>query len=113
MRTSLLVLVLAACSSGAKPAPAKPAPASKCAFVADHLISLMTKTAQEAPADEIDKVRAAFNTRCTDDGWSLAAQECFLGLQAKEEVNECAAQLTDEQRAALEAPAPSSGSAAP
>lgn len=103
MRTSLLVL-LVACSSPATPEPAKPAPSNKCAFVADHLISLMTKTAQEAPAEEIDKVRAAFNTRCTDDGWSPAAQECFLALQAKEDVNRCAAQLTDAQRAALEAP---------
>ena len=103
MRTSVLALLLA-CSGGTKE-PAKPAPpATKCAFVADHLISLMTKTAQEAPAEEIDKVRSFFHTRCTDDAWSPAAQECFLALKAKEDVNNCAAQLTDAQRTALETP---------
>jgi hypothetical protein len=112
VRVSFVALVLAlmhfACSSPAKTETAKPAPTNKCAFVADHLITLMTKTAQEAPSEEIDKVRSFFNTRCTADAWSPAAQECFLALEAKEDVNNCAAQLTDEQRSALEQPPSSS-----
>ncbi len=56
-------------------------------------------------------MRAMFNTRCRDDGWSITAQECFLALRAKEEVDRCAAQLTDTQRAALEQPAPASDAA--
>ena len=99
-----LLLLIAACSSTA-PAPAKPAmPENKCAHVADHLISLLTSAAKDAPTDEVDRVRNMFNTRCRDDRWSPDAQQCFLALTAKEEVDRCAAQLTDEQRTALEQP---------
>lgn len=98
-----MVFVLGCGGATPPPAPA-PAPANKCAYVADHLLSLLSSSAREAPAEELDRVRAMFHTRCRDDGWSPAAQECFLALGAKEEVDRCAAQLTDAQRAALEAP---------
>lgn len=106
MRTSALLLAgaLAACN-GSKSAPAQPvAPPNKCAHVADHLLSLMTKTAQDAPAEELDRVRAHFHKRCTEDRWSADAQQCFLSLTAREDVNRCAAQLTDEQRTNIEQP---------
>jgi len=109
MRTSWLAFVLVACSGGGPAPVAKPAaPANKCAFVADHFISLLTKEAQEAPADEIDRLRAHFNRRCVDDGWSAEAQQCFLSLTAKEDINRCAEQLTETQRDAINAPPPES-----
>jgi hypothetical protein len=94
MRTELAavcIAVLAACGSGGTQAPvAATPPPSKCAHVADHLLSLLTPTARDAPAEELDRVRAMFHTRCRDDGWSIAAQECFLALHAKDEVDRCA-----------------------
>ena len=113
MRTEVAALLatLLACGGGGPPPAPPPAPASKCAHVADHLLSLLTTTARDAPAEELDRVRAMFNTRCRDDGWSMTAQECFLALRAKEEVDRCAAQLTQTQRAALEQPAPATDAA--
>lgn len=110
MRTAVWLLLLG-CSGD--PAPARSttpaAPASKCAHVADHLISLLSPTAQEAPVEEIDRVRIQFKARCEDDGWSLPAQECFLGLATREDVDRCAAQLTEAQLQALEAAPATSG----
>jgi hypothetical protein len=102
LRAAIAVAALAACGSSA-PAPATPKPAeNRCAYVADHLLSLLSPEAQQAPTEELDRVRATFNTRCKDDGWSTAAQQCFLELTAKEDVDRCAAQLTEAQRAALD-----------
>lgn len=100
IRVALIALV--ACVSSSAPPPAPPPPASKCPHVADHLLSLLSPTAREAPTEELDRVRALFNARCEQDRWSPAAQQCFLALAAKEEVNRCATLLTDEQRTALE-----------
>lgn len=100
-------LVLFACGSNSPPpAPVQPAgePADKCAHVADHLLSLLTDTAKEAPIEQLDAMRAKFNTHCVDDGWSPKAQSCFLGLRVKEEVDVCATLLTPAQRARLEQP---------
>jgi hypothetical protein len=119
MRTSLLAIALAiaACSSGkaTSPPPSNAAtpPPNKCAYVADHLLSLMTKTAQEAPAEELDRVRNHFNNRCVTDGWSMEAQECFLSLTTREAVDQCAAKLTEDQQAEINRPPdpPKAGSA--
>ncbi len=103
-RLPLALVLVAACSSKS-PQPAQPvAPANRCAHVADHLLSLLSSSAQEAPAEELDRVRNMFNTRCRQDVWSAEAQQCFLALTVKEEVDRCAAQLTDVQRKALEQP---------
>lgn len=91
-----------ACSSPPPQHPAAAPPPSQCARVADHLLSLLTDTAKEAPVEELDKVRAAFNQRCRDDGWSPQAQQCFLALATKEEVDRCASLLSESQRTALE-----------
>lgn len=105
MRTEIALVALFACSGPADAPPTRPTPPpNKCAHVADHLLSLLTPTAREAPAEELDRVRAMFNRRCRDDGWSASAQECFLALRMKEDVDRCAAQLTDAQRAALNQP---------
>lgn len=105
--TRALGLVLVAACSSKPPPPAQPvAPANKCTHVADHLLSLLTSAAKEAPTEELDRVRNMFHLRCRDDAWSAEAQQCFLALTAKEDVDRCAAQLTDEQRRALEQPPP-------
>jgi hypothetical protein len=87
MRTDLaLALALtfaAACTTTASPAPVQPVPENKCAHVADHLLSLLTASAKEAPGEELDRVRNVFHSRCRDDGWSAQAQQCFLALTAK------------------------------
>lgn len=102
VRAAALVF-LVACAGPSKPAPVARAP-ERCAYVADHLLTLLSPTAREAPAEELDRVRAHFHARCAQDGWSPAAQQCFLELRVKEDVDRCASLLTDAQRAALEAP---------
>lgn len=101
-----VLVVVIGCGSPPKPtAPlAAPAPQNQCAQVADHLLSLMTATAKDAPTEELDRVRVAFKQRCDDDRWSPEAQRCFLELTDKAEVDRCANRLTDEQRRALEQP---------
>ena len=94
MKRALLIL-LVACS---KPAPKAPtAPPTKCASVADHLLSLMSPAAQE-PTETLDKFRTMFNTRCLDDHWSAEAQECFLAATTLANAAEqCESKLTPEQ----------------
>jgi hypothetical protein len=105
MRIWFLAVAFAACSSApARPPGPPPATTSKCAFVADHLLSLLTDEAKAAPTEVLDKVRMRFETRCKDDGWSVTAQDCFLGLASKNEVDKCASQLTEDQQKALEEP---------
>jgi hypothetical protein len=105
--TIAAVFVLAvACGPPATPSvsPAAPAPRETCAHVADHLLSLMSTTAKEAPTEEVDRVRVAFEQRCSEDRWSAEARHCFLGLADKVEVDRCATLLTEQQRSALEQP---------
>jgi hypothetical protein len=101
-----VLLLLVACGSPATPvaAPVAPPPANQCARVADHLLSLMTDAAKDAPTEEVDRVRVAFQHRCDEDRWSLEAQHCFLELTSKADVDRCATRLTDAQRQALEQP---------
>jgi hypothetical protein len=103
-----VLLVAAACGSPPTPAtpPVAPVPANQCARVADHLLSLMTDAAKEAPTEEVDRVRVAFQRRCDEDRWSAEAQQCFLDLASKADVDRCATRLTDAQRQALEQPPP-------
>jgi hypothetical protein len=101
-----VALVAAAACSSSAPAAEEPAPKgpSSCARVADHLVSLLSDTARQAPAEELDRVRAGFNRHCQDDRWSADAQRCFLELTTKDEVDRCASVLTPAQRDALEQP---------
>jgi hypothetical protein len=97
---AVALLVLVACSS--KPPPSAPAaPPTKCANVADHLLSLMSPAAQE-PTETLDKFRAMFNTRCREDGWSPEAQACFLAATTLANAAEqCESKLTPDQTAAF------------
>jgi hypothetical protein len=105
MRRALILLVTACGSASTSTTPVAPAaPAPSCARVADHLLSLMSPTAKDAPTEEVDRVRVMFERRCTEDRWSTDAQRCFLDLADKAEVDRCASQLTDAQRHALEQP---------
>lgn len=92
----LLLIAVAACS---KPAPPKAPTAvpTKCANVADHLLSLMSPAAQE-PTETLDKFRTMFDKRCREDGWSMEAQECFLAaMSLTNAAEQCESKLTPEQ----------------
>ena len=99
-----VLVVVVACGSPVKPSTPPAPPQNQCAQVADHLLSLMTATAKDAPTEELDRVRVAFERRCDDGRWSPEAQRCFLELVDKADVDRCATQLTDEQRRSLEQP---------
>lgn len=91
-----LIALLVACSSPAPKAPAPPPP-TKCPRVAEHLLSLMSPTAQE-PTETLDKMRMIFDTRCREDAWSAAAQDCFLAATSLAIAAEkCESLLTPEQ----------------
>jgi hypothetical protein len=109
VRAIVLAAVIAcagACSSSPPPRPVTPKGPSMCARVADHLVSLLSDAAKQAPVEELDRVRAGFTHHCERDAWSEKAQQCFLALASKDEVDRCATELTIEQRTALEEPAP-------
>ena len=96
-----LLLIAAACSNPAPP-PKPPAPPPRCANVADHLLELMTPTAKDAPAEQLDAMRRLFNDHCRDDEWTPAAQDCLLSAASLKEVGErCGDKLTPEQTMAL------------
>jgi hypothetical protein len=101
---SWLSIVLVACARASLPPPApapSPPPRDTCAHVADHLLSLLSETAREAPPEELDRVRAAFGARCEQDGWSVEARRCFVELTRREDVDRCASLLTEDQQQAL------------
>ncbi|HUS29690.1 MAG TPA: hypothetical protein VMZ53_14400 [Kofleriaceae bacterium] len=105
MNRALLTLVLVGCSNPPPPKPPAPPP-SQCARVADHLLELMTPTAQDAPTDQLDTMRRTFNDHCKNDGWSSRAQDCMLAASSLQQVGErCQLLLTPEQNAALVPPA--------
>jgi hypothetical protein len=107
----LALLVVAACSTPPPKAPIE-AP-TKCASVADHLLSLMSPTAQE-PTETLDKFRAMFNTRCREDRWSPDAQACFLAATTLANAAEqCESKLTPEQTQAFGASIQSASSQNP
>jgi len=96
-----LFFVIVACSSNAPP-PKPPAPPPRCANVADHLLELMTPTAQDAPAEQLDTMRRLFNDHCRDDKWTPEAQDCLLTAASLEEVGQrCGDKLTADQTMAL------------
>lgn len=115
MRSFAILCAVLACGAPVKPSTPPPpsAPESQCAQVADHLLSLMTATAKDAPTEELDRVRVAFKKRCDEDRWSVEAQRCFLELTDKAEVDRCATRLTDEQRRLLEQPPAPADTAVP
>jgi hypothetical protein len=62
------------------------------------MIELMSPDAQGAPSEQLDAMRRLFNDHCRDDGWSVEAQDCFLGASSRDEVAErCASMLTGQQ----------------
>jgi hypothetical protein len=66
------------------------------------LLELMTPTAKDAPAEQLDMMRRLFNDHCRDDQWTPAAQDCLLSAASLKEVGErCGDKLTPEQTMAL------------
>jgi hypothetical protein len=98
---ALLVLAIAACSSPVGKPAAPVQPPSKCAQVADHVVSLMSETAQQ-PTDELDEFRKLVFQHCRDDHWSAQAQDCFLGATSRKDAGDrCEQLLTPEQLKSL------------
>jgi hypothetical protein len=114
MRALVLLAVGLAAGACSKPAaqPAAPAqPPPKCAQVADHVVSLMSETAQQ-PTDELDAFRTLVFQHCRDDRWSVQAQDCFLGATSRKDAGDrCEPLLTQDQLTSLTQPAkpPKSG----
>lgn len=100
MRALVLLAIVGCGSPAAKPAvPVQPP--SKCAQVADHVVSLMSETAQQ-PTDELDAFRKLLFQHCRDDHWSAPAQDCFLGATSRKDAGDrCEPLLTPEQLKAL------------
>ncbi len=104
-RLLILASVLAACGGGAKQVDTTPvkAGAPACEKMADHLVGLMKQgAAAGAPQEASDRITQVLIERCTVDGWSIAAQQCFLGVATLEESDRCAPMLTVPQRDAAD-----------
>ena len=96
-----MFVVLVACGGGTKPTETTPAPAkSKCAYVADHLVSMLSEEARRDTGN-VDTMRRIFHQRCSEDGWSAQVQDCFLAVTQIEDGERCAKLLTPEQERAI------------
>jgi hypothetical protein len=102
MRGLWISFVLAACSHSATApsAPAATAP-SNCERVSDHLVSLMGASSA-ATDDQLDPFRRVIATRCEQDVWTAAAQQCFLETKSLADGDRCQSQLTPSQQQALQ-----------
>jgi hypothetical protein len=127
MRMLALVMLLSACPGKGPVETAHTAAGPKpCEKMADHLVSLMNpKDPKDGkPVERHDETADAITRviieRCTQDKWTIDAQQCFQGLGALTESDRCAPLLTVDQRnsmdkamEALFGPEPAAGSAAP
>jgi hypothetical protein len=105
MRTLLLALVLAACGGGSK-SPATPkGESTTCAAVADAMLAPLTEGKEQTKAmlDKKEELAGTIRTRCDEDAWGDQARGCFTSAKTLEAVDACSAQLTDDQRAKLNA----------
>jgi hypothetical protein len=108
MRTSLLVLLIAACSSGggakstmagSAPPPTTTSPApGPCDALADKLQPFFEGQKGAPPAKVFRDIIAK---RCTTDGWSPEAMNCFNAIKTIDEGDKCDKLLTQTQQDAL------------
>ncbi|MBA2542200.1 MAG: hypothetical protein H0V17_21345 [Deltaproteobacteria bacterium] len=101
MRNLVLVLV-AACSGGSKPAPESPSAGSMldCTKVADHVAATVAAN-KPRPGTTQAAVKDLVSTRCTADAWTDETKQCLNAITTIAEGRACAAKMTDEQRAAI------------
>ncbi len=104
-RVRALVLVLAAACGTREPA------APECTAVAAQLYTFAHAALATAKLDDalrrqaegqLAQVRDAVATECRDRRWSAGVRECIMRAQDRAMFEACTAQLTDDQRAALD-----------
>ena len=104
-RIWLVVFALAACSHDAKQADPvaadKSPPPSKCAQVADHVVSIMASDGKATP-DQLAPFSKVISTRCDQDHWTAEAQDCLISIKNLDDGDKCEKQLTPDQAKALE-----------
>src|SRR6187402_2320840 len=105
MRTVLLALVLAACGGGSKSSTTPKGESTTCAAVADAMLAPLTdgKEQTKAMLDKKEELASTIRTRCGEDAWGEPARGCLTSAKTLEAVDECRAQLTDDQRTKLNA----------
>lgn len=101
MRAALLLLV--ACSSAAKPQPARPGNAAEPVANNTHSCSDAALGIENATKGVREPDRAVFETlrqRCLEDRWPAAAVDCFATM-AEGELGTCAHDLPDKMRESI------------
>ncbi len=96
----LAVLLVTACASAPppKPVPVEPLTHPAAKTCGDAAEGLEQATRELRAPDE--SVLAPMRARCTDDGWSASAIECFANMRA-DDLKPCAERLDERQRNAL------------
>jgi hypothetical protein len=85
------ILALAACHWGVAP------PAATCTAAAEHVRTLI-----RPPSARADRIRDVVAVRCHADAWSDEVRACVVATRSLREPRHCKAQLTADQRAALD-----------
>jgi len=105
MRWCVVVLVCAACHGKAR----DDAP---CGTVANRLYTMAREdlaratvdpSTRRAVTDQLPAIRDALTQICTDGKWSTQVRNCMVSAGDQLALQACQAQLTDEQRRALDA----------
>jgi hypothetical protein len=95
-----LVVALAACRHKEPASPSMTAAGPRpCAQMADHLVELMSPDG--AAEDTIDAIRKTLRERCSNDRWTIDAQQCYLEAKAYDATVGCDQLLTIDQREAF------------
>ncbi len=98
MKPTILILVLAACSSTPKePTITKEQQQTNCRAPIDHLVALLMR-GETGSVPLTDRLRTALFERCTTDKWGADALQCFGKIQLIDEAEGCAKYLTVPQR---------------
>lgn len=93
MKIALVVIVLAACGSKSKAADEPKPVTATCVQVADRMMAKM--------GAKFGTTKEIIVERCEVDGWSAAARQCLSTMTTEADADQCAANLTDDQKAAL------------
>lgn len=101
IKQCVVVLAIAACGGGAKPAttPGGGSPAvtrSECAVTAEHVANAVF-TWKEPPPTTKENVAQVITERCETDQWSAEAKRCFGGITDEDSTKPCIQTLTEEQ----------------
>ncbi len=109
---ALIVGLAVGCGSGAGAPPAAPKDAVRaqkaaCERTADHLVGMMAPGRRDLPPDQdptelADTIARTLVGRCTEDGWSTDALDCFGEAATLADAGACAPFLTVTQREAMD-----------